>query len=211
MVMNQQTLQQMAQGDLFGSNMRVLYKSDGEPWFVAKDVCEILQFKNYRDAVSRLDADERGVGNADTLGGVQSMSIVNESGLFHLIFISRNPCAKFFRRWVTDEVLPSIRKTGLYAGDAAGLAEALMTSRNYAQVRGLAGSVHGLGITAMAVCRRSGLAWRARRKKGHEFPVAALDRAADGRRAERGPLAARPDGAVFFYGQAAAAQNGGEA
>ena len=209
--MNQQTLQQMAQGDLFGSNMRVVYGSDGEPWFVAKDVCEILQFKNYRDAVSRLDADERGVGNADTLGGVQSMSIVNESGLFHLIFISRNPCAKFFRRWVTDEVLPAIRKTGLYAGDAAGLEAARMTVRGYMLLRGIGGSAPGLGHTAMAVCRRSGLSPALRRRRGHEFPVAALDKAAEGRPALRGPLAARPDGAVFFFDPAAAGQNGGEA
>ena len=87
---------------------------DGEPWFVAKDVCDILDLGNSRDAVSSLDADEKDVGIADTPGGKQTMSLVNESGLYSLIFRSRKDEAKKFRRWVTHDVLPSIRKTGNY-------------------------------------------------------------------------------------------------
>ena len=87
---------------------------DGEPWFVAKDVCDILDLGNSRDAVSSLDADEKDVGIADTPGGKQTMSLVNESGLYSLIFRSRKDEAKKFRRWVTHDVLPSIRKTGGY-------------------------------------------------------------------------------------------------
>lgn len=87
----------------------------GEPWFVAKDVCDALTIEKHRDAVSRLDDDERGSVVVDTLGGKQSVSAVNESGLYNLIFQSRKPEAKVFRKWVTGEVLPSIRKTGSYS------------------------------------------------------------------------------------------------
>ena len=87
---------------------------DGEHWFASADVCGLLKIRNPRSAVARLDDDEKGVANNDTLGGTQALSVVNESGLYHLIFRSRKPQAKAFRRWVTTEVLPSIRKTGSY-------------------------------------------------------------------------------------------------
>jgi prophage antirepressor-like protein len=92
---------------------------DGEPWFVAKDICEILDHSNHRMAVSALDEDEKGVSIADTPGGPQEMVTVNESGLYSLIFTSRKPEAKRFRKWVTSEVLPAIRKTGRYCGYSA--------------------------------------------------------------------------------------------
>jgi len=85
-----------------------------DPWFVASDVCECLGISNSRDAVSKLDEDEKGVASTDTLGGVQETLIVNESGLYGLIFASRKPEAKEFKRWVRKEVLPSIRLTGGY-------------------------------------------------------------------------------------------------
>lgn len=88
---------------------------DGEIWFVASDVCRVLEISKYRDAVSRLDEDERGSVVVDTLGGKQSVSCINESGLYHLIFQSRKEQARHFRKWVTGEVLPSIRKTGGYS------------------------------------------------------------------------------------------------
>lgn len=87
----------------------------GEPWFVAKDVCQALGIENNRNAVARLDDDEKGVSVVRTPSGDQQMSIVNESGLYNLIFQSRKPEAKVFRKWVTGEVLPSIRKTGRYS------------------------------------------------------------------------------------------------
>ncbi|MGG1291409.1 phage antirepressor [Bacillus smithii] len=88
---------------------------DGEPWFVAKDVCNVLEIKNSRDAISRLDDDEKDVALTDTLGGKQEMAIVNEPGLYTLILGSRKPEAKAFKRWVTHEVIPTIRKTGSYS------------------------------------------------------------------------------------------------
>lgn len=87
---------------------------DGEPWFVAKDVCDALEIENSRNATARLDEDEKGVSIVRTPSGEQQMTIVRESGLYNLIFQSRKPEAKAFRKWVTSEVLPSIRKTGRY-------------------------------------------------------------------------------------------------
>lgn len=87
---------------------------DGEPWFVLKDVCAVLGISKYRDTADRLDEDERGSARVDTLGGAQDMTIINESGLYNVILRSDKPEARPFRKWVTSEVLPSIRKTGGY-------------------------------------------------------------------------------------------------
>lgn len=104
---------------------------DGEPYFVAKDVCDVLEIVKHRDAVARLDDDERGRPVVvDTLGGKQSMATVNESGLYTLIFQSRKPEAKTFRKWVTKEVLPNIRKHGFYMTP-----ETAMSLRNVKRVR----------------------------------------------------------------------------
>lgn len=93
--------------------VRIVEKG-GEPWFVAKDVCDVLEIKNSRQATSYLDEDEKGVITNDTPSGEQVMTIVSEAGLYSLILRSRKPEAKVFKRWVTHEVLPSIRKTGAY-------------------------------------------------------------------------------------------------
>lgn len=87
---------------------------DGEPWFVAADVCRALELSNSRMAISRLDDDEKGVSSTDTLGGKQEMQIVNEPGLYSLVLGSRKPEAKAFKRWITHEVIPAIRKHGGY-------------------------------------------------------------------------------------------------
>lgn len=87
---------------------------EGEPWFVAKDVCKVLKLDNPRSTIALLDDDEKGVHNMDTLGGNQSMTVVTESGLYSLILRSRKPEAKRFKKWITSEVLPSIRKHGAY-------------------------------------------------------------------------------------------------
>lgn len=91
---------------------------DGEPWFVAKDVCDCLDVGNSRQALSRLDGDEKGVILSDTPGGQQNLSAVTEYGLYSLILSSRKPEAKEFKRWITHEVIPAIRKTGGYIGGA---------------------------------------------------------------------------------------------
>lgn len=89
-----------------------------EPFFVGKDVAEILGYSNTRDALYRhVDGEDKDVVKLDTLGGKQSQTIINESGLYSLIFSSKLESAKRFKRWVTSEVLPAIRKHGLYATD----------------------------------------------------------------------------------------------
>ena len=95
------------------SKVRVVIKN-GEPWFVARDVCDILKHTNSRVAVDRLDDDEKGVSKVYTPGGLQEMTVVSESGLYTLVLTSNLPEAKRFKRWVTHEVLPAIRQTGQY-------------------------------------------------------------------------------------------------
>ena len=89
-------------------------EKDGTQWFVGVDVAKILGFKQANDMTKRLDEDEKGRTISPTLRGNQRVQIINESGLYHAIFISRKKEAKAFRRWVTSEVLPAIRKTGTY-------------------------------------------------------------------------------------------------
>ena len=90
---------------------------DGEPWFVAADVCRSLEIGNPAMAMGRLEEDEKGISSIDTLGGKQNLTIVNEAGLYALVLGSRKPEAKAFKRWITHEVIPAIRKHGAYATD----------------------------------------------------------------------------------------------
>ncbi|MBD5402263.1 hypothetical protein HDR58_05630 [bacterium] len=88
----------------------------GEPWFVGKDVATALAYSNPRDALAKhVDEEDKGVAKCDTLGGQQDLTIINESGMYSLIFGSRLAEAKKFKRWVTSEVLPALRKTGAYS------------------------------------------------------------------------------------------------
>lgn len=89
---------------------------DGEPWFVLADVCKVLEIGNPSDAARRLDEDEKdALDIIDPIGRPQTATIINESGLYSLILTSRKPEAKAFKKWVTAEVLPTIRKTGSYS------------------------------------------------------------------------------------------------
>lgn len=96
-----------------GNEVRTIQK-DGEPWWVLKDVCEILGLGSPHKIFERLDEDEKGRNLIPTLGGKQEMTVINESGLYNVILRSDKPEAKPFRKWVTSEVLPAIRKTGGY-------------------------------------------------------------------------------------------------
>lgn len=97
-----------------GHDVRVLIIDD-EPWWVVNDVCAVLGIADSRTVVQRLDEEDVAQARVLTPGGVQQTNIVNESGLYELIFRSDKPAAKAFRRWVTSEVLPQIRRTGGYA------------------------------------------------------------------------------------------------
>lgn len=90
---------------------------DGEPWFVAADVCRALDVDS--TATRRLDDDEKGLHSTQTLGGEQNMTIVNEPGLYSLVLGSRKPEAKAFKRWITHDVIPAIRRHGMYAIDGS--------------------------------------------------------------------------------------------
>lgn len=91
---------------------------NGEIMFFAKDIATILGYSNPRDAINKhVDDEDKGVAKCDTLGGIQDLTIINESGLYSLILSSKMPNAKKFKRWVTAEVLPAIRKHGVYAVD----------------------------------------------------------------------------------------------
>ena len=88
---------------------------DGEVWFIARDVAEALGYANASDAISKhVDREDKGIAKCDTLGGTQELTVLNESGLYSLILSSKLGSAKRFKRWVTSEVLPAIRKTGSY-------------------------------------------------------------------------------------------------
>lgn len=92
---------------------------DGEPWFVAADVCRILDVANPTDALKRLDDDERTLVSIEGASNGQPVNAINEPGLFSLVMASRKPEARRFKRWVTHEVLPAIRKTGAYLNEPA--------------------------------------------------------------------------------------------
>jgi prophage antirepressor-like protein len=100
----------------FGAVRSILI--DGDPWFVAADVCKALEIGKTNRALSRLDDDEKGAHSVSTPGGRQRMSIISESGLYSLILGSRKPEARAFKRWITHEVIPSIRKHGAYMTDS---------------------------------------------------------------------------------------------
>lgn len=116
-------------------------EQNGAPWFVAADVCRALEIVNSRDALTRIDEDEKGVVLTDTLGGAQTVATVNEPGLYSLVLGSRKPEAKAFKRWITHEVIPSIRKTGGYiAGqesmsDSELMAKALLVAQRQIEER----------------------------------------------------------------------------
>lgn len=88
---------------------------DGEPWFVLADLCKVLEIANHRNVAARLTDDQKGVRQIDTLGGQQNMTVVNESGMYEVVIRSDKAEAVTFRRWITSDVLPSIRKTGTYS------------------------------------------------------------------------------------------------
>lgn len=111
-----------------GAEVRTVQK-DGDPWFVLKDVCGVLGVGNVSDVYARLDTDEKGVGQIDTLGGRQSMNIISESGLYNVILRSDKPEAKPFRKWVTAEVLPAIRRSGGYIAGQNDLSPAELMAK----------------------------------------------------------------------------------
>ena len=109
---------QIFQNPEFGQVRTVMVKN--EPWFVGKDVAEALGYSNTRDAMAKhVDVEDKGVAKCDTPSGSQEMTVINESGLYSLVLSSKLPTAKKFKRWVTGEVIPAIRKHGAYMTEDA--------------------------------------------------------------------------------------------
>lgn len=135
---------QLFQNEQFGQ-VRVIER-DGEPWFVAKDVCECLDLSNVSMAIDRLDEDEKSNISSTDIREIVSnievsnrgINIVSESGLYSLVLGSRKPEAKLFKRWITHDVIPSIRKTGAYQLAPKSYAEALRALANEVEQKELA-------------------------------------------------------------------------
>ncbi len=115
--------------------IRVVKDETGELWLIAKDVCDVLEHTNVAMAVKSLDDDEKGIRKVYTLGGEQALAVVNEAGLYTLIIRSNKPEAKRFKRWITHEVIPSIRKTGKY--DLAETSELDLIIRSAQALKGI--------------------------------------------------------------------------
>jgi len=140
---------QIFENERFGK-VRVVMR-DGEPWFVAKDVCDCLELGNSREAISRLDEDEKGVISNDTPGGTQDMSIISEAGLYSLVLGSRKPEARGFKRWITHDVLPDLRKHGVVGSNDAIITR-IMTDHKF--VADIVATLHTLAEKAQAAERK---------------------------------------------------------
>lgn len=103
------------------SSVRVVTSEQGEPLFVATDIASALEYRDAHNMMRNLDDDEKGTHIVSTLGGNQELSVITESGVYSAILTSRKPSAKKFKKWLTSEVLPSIRKTGGYQRDGLSL------------------------------------------------------------------------------------------
>ena len=133
-----------------GEQLRTVARDDGL-WWVLRDVCRVLGMSNPTMVAGRLDDDEKGVSQIYTPGGPQEMTIINEPGLYAVILRSDKPEARQFKRWVTHEVLPSIRKTGAYGVTKTQLDALEEARRDLQQWRDMAADAEGLCSTA---CRR---------------------------------------------------------
>jgi hypothetical protein len=182
--------------DFEGCQIRVFTDEQGEPWFVAADVCHVLGIGNPRQAMTRLDDDEKGVISTDTPGGMQPVATVNEPGLYTLVLGSRKPEAKRFKRWITHEVLPAIRRTGSYT--VPGLAPTppllpsdkqdsvgalLLIGQAIAQVPGVKPGI-AMAATLTCIQENTGLATETLRRAlpAAEEPICSLNATQLGRR-----------------------------
>ena len=166
--------------------LRVNLDAAGQPWFVAADVCAALELPDTHKAIARLDDDEKGRNSIPTPGGQQDMSVVNESGLYNLVLGSRKPEAKRFKRWITHEVLPSIRKTGAYASATSvavlpsptqdRVSSLLLIGEAVAKVPGVK---HGIAMAATLTCihENTGLSIETMRRAlpANDEPIAAMN------------------------------------
>lgn len=126
MAKSQSTTSDLVPFQFHDTTLSAITDANGVPWFVAADVCAILEIKNVSDALSRLKPHEKAIVLNDTPGGKQDMLIINESGFYKFVLRSRKKIAEEFQCWVTEKVLPQIRKTGKYEEPGRALTPAQM-------------------------------------------------------------------------------------
>lgn len=172
--------------------VRIIRDEKDEPWFVAKDICDCLELTNSRQAIRSLNKEDLASFQVTAGGQSRSMSFVNEAGLYCLIFRSRKEVARRFKNWVTREVLPSIRKHGIYEGGTAALADRRLTAAAYAELRGIQGTTNnGVSQRARHLC----IILETPAADGHggkRYPVHILDRACARLVARTGALCGGP-------------------
>lgn len=134
-----------------GQDVRIVYVG-GEPWFVAADAAAILDLGNVHSSLALLDEDEKGLHTMETIRGPQSLAVVSEPGLYSLILRSRKPEAKAFKRWLTHEVLPSVRRTGSYGMPAPAALPVLDSAEAILQ---LATAYHEAAVQLVIAQRRA--------------------------------------------------------
>ena len=211
--MNSKTLRGMNEGNVLGIQFHVELISKDEyphlacvpghegmrPIFRVNDLLEV--FNHRPEALLRkVPEDEKLMRKVFASGQRRKQWFVTKQGLYRLMMRSYHPKAEKFIRWITYEVLPSIESEGLYCGDAASLKDARMRSTDYMALRGIGGSPHGFGHRVLYVCRKSGLGFDlSRNGRANKWPVKALDMAAEGLEALRGPLAKADNERVFLF------------
>lgn len=168
---------------------------DGKPMFRVADICASLGDNTPQSALRNVPERHKLMRLVTASGQDRKMWYVTEAGLYRILLRSRSPAAERFTDWVTEEVLPAIRKTGFYANP-----ESLMRIRDYLAAREIEANPSGFGRTCMAVCRRRRVEpKRDRWSKGDAYPVGVLDEAARGKPAGRGPLVRGADAGVFVF------------
>ena len=129
--------QQLVSSFSFESHPIQVLIRDNEAWFIASEVADIFKYRDTHNLTRILDDDEKDTHIMSTLGGKQTVTIINESGLYHAVLKSRKPEAKRFRKWVTSEVLPQIRKTGQYSTEYKTQPSDILTKEQQAEIRTL--------------------------------------------------------------------------
>lgn len=126
----------------YGENAIRVIDLEGEPWWVLADVCRVLELTTPARVAERLEDDEKGMSLIHTPGGPQNMTVINEPGLYSVILRSDKPQARDFKRWVTHEVLPAIRKTGQYAPQREHMPTRPLTTDDYAEAAKIVAKCH---------------------------------------------------------------------
>ena len=120
---------------------------DGEPWFAATDITRILGYKNCSKATAdHVDEEDKGITKCATAGGMQTLTVIRESGVFSLILQSKMPDARRFKRWVTAEILPTIRKTGGYVFDEEAYARHLLSTQSEEVIQNFAAAMREIRL-----------------------------------------------------------------